>query len=130
MSNELKHADVICHMAKHGFESVEGRPVPAPDYLKWENASCIHNPLTNQHWEWRIKPATITYTVTVPVPMREKPKHGEKYWIFGNDGSCCDTWTDHEVDFERLNAGNCWATEADAQAAFDAIFGPLKASES
>lgn len=125
MSNELKHADVICHMARHGFDSVERRLQQVGSEY-WVKADKIANPLNCPEYEWRIKPATVTYTVTVPVPMREKPKHGEVYWFHPSCVFIRNTWTDHEVDHERFNDGNCWATEADAQAAFDAIFGPLR----
>lgn len=123
MSNELKHADVICHMAKNDFSSVEGRPHVNYEYV---DAKADFNPITHPNWEWRIKPATITYTVTMPPPMREKPKRGEAYWTLGYDGATGDTWTDHEADHKRFNNGTIWATEADAQAAFDELFGPLR----
>jgi hypothetical protein len=110
MSNELKHAAVICHMAKHGFASVEGRlSVTHPD------------------WEWRIKPATITYTV--PAPMREMPEVGERYSFICGSQVLTAKWACVTADTVRFNAGNCWATEADAQAAFDTIFGPLRGEE-
>jgi hypothetical protein len=124
MSNELKHAAVICHMAKHGFASVEGRlsaryPFAVADY------AC--NPVTHPDWEWRIKPATITYTV--PAPMREMPEVGERYSFICGSQVLTAKWACVTADTVRFNAGNCWATEADAQAAFDTIFGPLRGEE-
>ncbi len=126
MSNELKHADVICHMARHGFESVEYR---AFEESAWYMGSGDMTPLSHSYFEWRIKPATITYTVTVPMPMREKPPVGGEYFLIESPRILCSTWDNDNIDKERFDAGNCWATEADAQAAFDAIFGPLKASK-
>ena len=121
---ELKHAEVICHMAKHGFESVEGRPTDKDVFV----LACNYcNPSTDTHWEWRIKPATITYTVTVPEPMRVMPKDGEMYWTIFCHGADKAKWISVASDKERFATGNIWDTEAKAQAAFDALFGPLRA---
>jgi hypothetical protein len=119
---ELKHAEIICHMAKHGFESVAGRP-DSLHAFRIADRSC--NPMTYPDWAWRIKPTTITYTVTVPEPMRVMPKALETYWYL-DCGVCSATQRGYEVDILRFNAGNIWDTEAKAQQAFDALFGPLK----
>jgi hypothetical protein len=123
MSKELKHADVIVHMAKHGFESVEGRDrLHEPFY----NAGAIANPITRQNSEWRIKPATITYTVTVPEPLRVMPEKGQTYFIVGHDGVYPYKFDSDDIDDALFALGNIWDTEAKAQQAFDALFGPLK----
>lgn len=123
MSKELKHADVIVHMAKHGFESVEGRDrLNKPFY----NAGKIANPVTHPNSEWRIKPATITYTVTVPEPLRVMPDKGQTYYVVGHDEVYPYICAHDDIDDAVLALGNMWDTEAKAQAAFDALFGPLK----
>ena len=125
MSNELKHADVIVHMAKHGYSSVEFM-AQGVDY--WCGGACADcNPITHPQAEWRIKPATITYTVTVPEPLRVMPNNGDVYWFCATTGFECTTFSSrHNGDMGRFHAGNCWDTEAKAQAAFDALFGPLR----
>jgi hypothetical protein len=123
MSNELKHADVIIHMAKHGFESVQSRS-SADDF--WQDASASCNPTRFPNYEWRIKPATITYTVTVEPPIRVMPKNGNRYWTFNTLEVYSDTWSGLPTDKKFFNAGNIWDTEAKAQQAFDALFSPLR----
>lgn len=78
---------------------------------------CIQHPNWQGITEYRRKPRTRTYTVTVPEPLKE--------W---QDG--CWTFNLYYVYRVILNVnfdtGIYWATEAEAQAAFDALFGPLK----
>jgi len=124
MSKELKHADVIIHMAKHGFESVQSR---CSDDDFWQDASASCNPTRFPHYEWRIKPATITYTVTVPEPMRVMPNNGDAYWCVDFDGAWEVTCDLSEFDQKAVERGNIWDTESKAQQAFDALFGPLRA---
>jgi hypothetical protein len=123
MSNELKHADVIVHMAKHGFESVEGRRDSRYEFADPDDRC---NPILTPGYEWRIKPATFTYTVTVEPPMRIKPRDGHRYW-FIDHGVVSAAWFGLRTCELRFLSGNCWDTEAKAQQAFDALFGPLKA---
>jgi hypothetical protein len=120
---ELKHAEVIYHMAKHGFESVEGR---ADAYSSWKNATINANPPSFPSWEWRIKPATITYTVTVPEPLRVMPTDGQTYWVIGCDGADQIDWDGTDFEIKLFDLGNIWDTKAKAQAAFDALFSPLR----
>jgi hypothetical protein len=126
MSNELKHADVIIHMAKHDFDSVEGRRDARYDFAD-ADADC--NPTTSPSFEWRIKPSTITYTVTLEPPMRVMPKNRDKYWIMDVYGAYSMTCDLSEFDEKMLAAGNMWDTEDKARAAWHALFGPLKAKE-
>jgi hypothetical protein len=123
MSKKLEHKDVAHHMVDHGFESVEGRR--DPDCF-WEDSTDVNNPITCPSWEWRIKTETITYTVTVPMPMREMPKVGEMYFAIDSSGSFKSSWDGGGFDRNRFHAGGCWATEAEAQEAFEALFGPLR----
>jgi hypothetical protein len=86
------------------------------------------NPVVRFDLEWRIKPATITYTVTVPVPLRVMPEPQTVYWhcdLFVQS----ELWTGHDTDLKRFRLGRLWDTEAKAQAAFDALFGPLRNSK-
>jgi len=124
MSNELKHADVIVHMAKHGFESVEGTSHSSNAYNACDKN---FNPITRPDWSWRIKPTTITYTVTLEPPMRVMPKVGDKYFFISGCEICGDVWGGYSMDKSRFSKGNIWDTEAKAQAAFDALFSPLRA---
>lgn len=64
MTKQLPHADVIKHMAEHGFDSVECRM--RNDDTEVFTASGGLNPVSNPHWQWRIKPNTIT--VEIPRP--------------------------------------------------------------
>jgi hypothetical protein len=50
---ELKHAEIICHMAKHGFDSVE---YLSPSCGEFFAATQDTNPTTNPQFEWYIKP--------------------------------------------------------------------------
>jgi hypothetical protein len=123
MSNELKHAAEIIHMAKHGYESVEGF---APKDHKWFHGTGLFNPITRTDIEWRIKPATITYTVTVPEPMRETLDKDRVVYAVSSVGV-----VSHKQPQTRQYDANdiVWDTEAKAQAAFDALFGSLKATK-
>jgi hypothetical protein len=122
----LKHADVIVHMAKHGFDSVE-REFPGVLEKCWLVATDGDNPVTLPDEKWRIKPTTITYTVTVPEPLRVMPEVGDKYWSVVSDRTIQDVWADLALDQKRFALGNIWDTKAKARQAFDALFGPLKA---
>jgi hypothetical protein len=122
MSNELKHAAVICHMATHGYESVEAA-LPNGSFLP---AGGHFNPLNCPDLAWRIKPETITFTVKVPRPMQSQPKNGEPYFAITQGGIFEFLWESEQSDFACFKSGNCWATQADAQQAFDALFGPLR----
>ena len=67
----MKHADVIKHMAEHGFESVE---YGQNDNLKpsiWATSSLTINPVIDQGLQWRIKPATLRINVEIPMPCSE-----------------------------------------------------------
>jgi hypothetical protein len=123
MSNELKHADVIVHMAKNGFDSVEGF---VQNNHEWFHGTGLFNPFTRDDIEWRIKPATITYTVTVEPPMRVMPNVGDRYFGFTGYGVYEDRWDNDAIDKDIFALGNIWDTEAKAQAAFDALFSPLR----
>jgi hypothetical protein len=123
---ELKHADVIVHMARHGYGSIEGSS--KDDKGMFISADESWNPIVRPDADWRIKPATITYSVTVPEPMRVMPKDCESYWFLSNGAIACTKFIAAvRFDRDRFHAGNCWDTEAKAQQAFEALFGPLRA---
>lgn len=44
------------------------------------------------------------------------PKFGETYWYLSNGGSIfSDNWTDNIIDIDRLNIGNVFKTQEEAQ---------------
>jgi len=59
--------------------------------------------------------------------MRVMPEVGQDYWFVASSPPTSDNWLNHEVDHKRFQLGNCFDTKAKAQAAFDALFGPLRA---
>ena len=122
----LEHADVIMHMAKHGFDSVEGREYQNID-CPWEISTDVNNPTTCPSLEWRIKPTTITYTVTVPEPMREMPKAEQQYWyISGGEVYLKSAGDNKPADNWAFESGNMWDSKEKAKAAFEAFFAPLR----
>lgn len=58
----------------------------------------------------------------VPAPLWAKPKHGEVYWFIGTTEVHIDTWDDCNEDIRRFKIGNCFATEEDGQATFNAMW--------
>jgi hypothetical protein len=124
--SELKHAEIICHMAKYGYDSVEWREYRCLD-CHWSQGTEALNPINCSQLDWRIKPTTITYTVTVPEPLRKIPKDGEKYWyIVADDIFVTSAGDRRELDRGLLECGNMWDSREKAKAAFEAIFAPLR----
>lgn len=114
MSNKMKHADVIVHMAQNGFNSVEGFD---PKYHFWLTATDVNNPTTCPSWEWRIKSTEVEYKVKVELPMQVKPEHGEGYWYINHDGVDFSYWDGGLFDNKLFNTGNIWDSKDKAQAA-------------
>lgn len=87
-------------------------------YPNWWEKDCVY----------RIKPRTITRTVTYPEPMREAPAMGTAVWlVMGEQRQPYKTaWTDADFLVIALKNGMCFASEADAQACYDALFGSEK----
>lgn len=78
--------------------------------------------------EYRRNPYTLTYTVTMPEPLREAPKHGEKYYFADPSTDNLYSWTswdDDRVDKRLYGRGLCFATAEDAIAAAKAML-PFK----
>lgn len=76
--------------------------------------------------QYRIKPRTITRTINYPEPMKVAPEFKTKYWFInaaGLYGIDLSTWMENTMDFEVFKRGMAFATEADAKAAAQAIFG-------
>lgn len=78
-------------------------------------------------WQYRIKPRTITRTITYPEPMKEKPPTDVVYWTINPASKTgieyVGRWLDDIEDNIRFSRNMCFATEADAKAAAQAIFG-------
>jgi hypothetical protein len=73
---------------------------------------------------YTIKPKTYMMNgVECPAPYSEKPEIDDEYWVFGVDIVFSSTWSDNEHNLSRFNRGNCFKSEADAQATFDAVGG-------
>ena len=96
---------------------------------KWKNCSVsfmVSNLFANEnvvrpHYEFRIKPATIRIgDVEVNAPLRVAPDKDSPYWVLDIDMDK-SYWVDDDIDNERFKRGLCFATEADAIAARDAI---------
>lgn len=77
--------------------------------------------------QYRIKPRTIIRTITYPEPMKEKPPTDVVYWTINPASKtgieCVGRWLDDIEDNIRFSRNMCFATEADAKAAAQAIFG-------
>lgn len=96
----------------------------------WEDFNMSEKGVCNASWlpevEYRIKPRTIIRTITYPEPMKVAPKRDQKYWFIsaaGFNGIDWTCWQNKKMDCEIFERGMCFATEADAKAAAQAIFG-------
>lgn len=76
----------------------------------------------------RIKPNTVTINgIECPAPMTEAPEYGDIYWVPYFDGDLEGVeWCGFTLDVSRLEAGLCFATEADAKAVAEAMLKPLR----
>jgi hypothetical protein len=120
----LPHADIITHMAKYGFESVA---LLTPGGI--EKSDIVRNPITCPEKEGFILPQTVTYTVTVPEPMETEPTKGTKYWgidTISDPPVVHFTWLSSAQNKFHFQTGNYWDSQEKAQAAFDALFSPLR----
>ena len=88
----------------------------------------IGKPSWEKVYQYRLKPRTVTRTVTYPEPMREPPPHGTTVWIVcSQNTSPIGINRAHVIGMTcALKNGMCFATKADAQACYDAIFGSEK----
>jgi len=76
-------------------------------------------------YRYRIARPMVTRTITYPAPMSQVPKIGTIYWainIFSNEAHVF-SWCGDRHDFLLLKRGMAFATEEDAKAAAQAIFG-------
>jgi hypothetical protein len=91
----------------------------------WQNDS---EPKWYEHRKYRLKPCAVTRTVTYPEPMRQRPDYGSTFWaVQSSRGSPVKIiWDGCSSDLSSLKNGMCFATEADAQACYDALFGSEK----
>ena len=82
----------------------------------------------NMTCKFRIKPRTITRTVTYPEPLREAPNKPTVIWMVGGEYDCPQeiAWVDSGFKSKALKNGMVFATEADAQQCYDALFGEQK----
>lgn len=103
---------------------------PVVEYLSLIDAIWVKalSPGWLDKYQYRIKPRTITRTLTYPEPLREAPAYGTKVWSVFPDGSgpYCDYWYGVGYLLIVLKNGMVFATEADAQACYDALFGEQK----
>ena len=78
--------------------------------------------------KYRIKPRTITRTVTYPEPLREAPEVCTWVWMVRVECSCPQNmnWAHSKYQLIALKNGIVFATEADAQQCYDALFGEQK----
>jgi hypothetical protein len=72
---------------------------------------------------YRRKPRTVTRTVTWPEPLKEVEYYGQEVWSFSTTGARSWVWRNGDDSQRLLKAGLLWATEAEAQAAHDALMG-------
>lgn len=97
---------------------------------EWEDLSFCYAGVVDALWretnQYRIKPRTITRTITYPEPMKVAPKVGDVFWVvnlFSDVTASQSVWDGGKYDRLWLSRGMCFATEADAKAAAQAIFG-------
>lgn len=50
-----------------------------------------------------------------PKTGRWKPRYGDKYFYFSNNGFVYEAWTDHSLDEHRYVLGNCFQTKKEAE---------------
>lgn len=129
------------HYAVHkeyiqGFYKNPDNPPIVQVKVKSNNIPGIPGTLTDFCWidspplwwdvnrEYKIKPRSITRTVTYPEPMRKLPELGSKVWFIICDAArpISYTWTNNNCQAHALSNGMCFATEADAQACYDALY--------
>ena len=79
--------------------------------------------------QYRIKPRLVTRTVTYPEPLRGAPVAGTLVWLMHPqlDKPYRANWDEKYYGrLQTLKNGMVFATEADAQQCYDALFGEQK----
>lgn len=95
-------------------------------------AACTWVEDTKPTWitttQYRLKPRMLTRTVAYPEPMRSVPAEDTEVWVVlaSNKGPYQVGWDDYVFFDQMLENGMCFATEADAQTCYDALFGEQK----
>ncbi len=98
----------------------------AAEWHEWESSTISH-PLWGDGKQYEIREVPRQQYIPecdVPRALEVEPKFGTGYWTFDlNDSPCVVQWywDDDEHDAARLEAGLCFATEADARAAWEAM---------
>lgn len=110
-----KHADKMLIYAKQAAECDE--PWKLWRWRRNGNASwgtMIGHFSFHDYNDYELIPKTIDINgYKVPEPMREKPRHGSKYWYIhpdADEGVYDSTWTDHRIDDLRLSRNICHLT--------------------
>ena len=82
---------------------------------------CVEN-------RYRIKPRVVSRMITHPEPLQEAPRQGTEVWIVSpySPGPEIAHWSNVDYHVKALKNGMCFATEADAQQCYDALFGEQK----
>lgn len=82
------------------------------------------NPKWILPYNYRIKPSTVTRTVTYPEPLRESPANGTEVWLVCVHMPLPEksSWVGSHFQLQTLKNGMCFATKADAQQCYDALF--------
>jgi len=100
------------------------------DVNGWRPCKLFSAGVCATHWhtynQYRIARPMVTRTITYPAPMSQAPENGAKYWAagFGIRRELCRlVWANDSLDLCNLRYGMAFATEEDAKAAVQAIFG-------
>ena len=86
----------------------------------------IPDPEWKEHCEYRIRPRTVTRTITYPKPITTIPVKGTIVWMVASNRSIPVglPWDSmFSSDVATFKNGMCFATEADALACHEALFG-------
>ena len=83
-------------------------------------------PLGHDGCKWSLTGPTRTVTIELPGCVKEPLNAGEKYFLMSFSDVDVFTWDSGDQDAEWLSQGRIFRTEADAEAARDALLKALR----
>jgi hypothetical protein len=125
-NKQLPHADVLRHMADHGFKSVEYiSGICADGELIKCYADERINPLASPELPWRLKSSiTPLHIDDFPMPETEAPAFKTHYYALFSLGFM--VWDNHHIDFEHLSSGLVYIDENKRDKANELLIAALR----
>lgn len=100
-------------------QMLQGSPYKRAE-TEWKKADVIHPAYSYYRFKPEPKKTVTVYTksgpMDLPEPMREVPENGTCCWVPGEDQAAYRLIFSRVDHGGRLNAGDCFHTEADAKA--------------